>query len=156
MCQKGFYSFSVCVPRVGLTYRLNLCCNSMCLQMRMDEYWRLQSPRHSLGPGWSWPSLQWAGSTAIQWAEAGTEATWRAPSATPSQGRSEKTGHDSITQSPSHYSRDPAFKSQQACSQNKIYNGFNHILNLMKSTTDCKAFEIYSRWQQISLLGVWQ
>lgn len=35
-----------------------------------------------------------------------------------------------MTQIPSRYSRDLAFKSQQACSQNKMYNGFNHVLNL--------------------------
>lgn len=155
MCAKRISSHQG-LTRVGLTYRLNLHCNSMRLQMCMDKYWRVRSPRHSLGPGWSWPSLQRAGSSASQWAEAERGAAWRAPTATPSQGRSEKTGHDSIMQSPSHYSRDSAFKSQQACSQNKIYNGFNHILNLMKSTTDCKAYEIYSRWQQILFLVVWK
>lgn len=109
VCQKDF----IPSPRVGSTYRLNLHWKSMRLQMRMNEYWGVWSTDHSLGPGWSWSSLQWAGSSAIRWAEAGRGAAWRAPSATPSQGRSEKTGHDSVTQSPSQYSRDPAFKSQQ-------------------------------------------
>ena len=66
-----------------------------------------------------------------------------------------RQGHDSVTQSPSHYSRDPAFSNLgNPVPKNKIYNGFNHVLNLMKSTTDCKASQIYCRWQQILLLVV--
>lgn len=115
---------------------------------KRDVFWsRVESSHHLLGPGWSWFSPQRAGSTAIRWAGAGRGGAWRAPSARPSRGRSEKTGHDSATQSPSQYSQNPAFKSQQAWWQNKICNGFNRILNLMKSTTDCKACEICSRWQ---------
>lgn len=110
--RTGFHSR----PDTGrLTYRLNLHHNSKHLWMCMSELGGAQSLHHSPGPGWSWPSLRWAGSSSSRRAEAGRGAAWKAPSATPSRGRSEETGHDSITHrtiAPS-----PSFQSQQACSQ---------------------------------------
>lgn len=46
---------------------------------------------------------------------------------------------------------DTAFKSQKICFQNTIFNGFNHILNLMASGADSKASEICRQWQKILL-----
>lgn len=83
---------------------------------------------YSPGPGWSWPSPQRAGSSSSRWAGAGRGAAWRAPSATPSQGRSEETGRDNITQSTSHHST--VISASLFRNKNKIWS---HALNFMKS-----------------------
>lgn len=134
--------------RLDLGQRLNFATGTARVWRNAGTAW---SAHRSPGPGWCWSSPQRAGSSAIQGAEAGRGAAWRAPSATPSPGRSERQrrgGHDSVNAKPiTLQSWIQLPNLDRLDGRTKYVMDLTTILNLMKSSTDCKASEIYSRWQ---------